>query len=86
MAKLVARGILALMCAVLLVPGDLTFAQEPAPAAQAPPAAPMSPDQLDNLVAPIALYPDNLLSQILAASTYPSRLWKPSNGSSRIAN
>ncbi|HML16552.1 MAG TPA: DUF3300 domain-containing protein, partial [Bryobacteraceae bacterium] len=28
-------------------------------------------DQLDNLVAPIALYPDPLLGQILAASTYP---------------
>ncbi len=35
-------------------------------------AAPLlSPDQLDNLVAPIALYPDPLLSQVLAASTYP---------------
>src|SRR6266446_4826653 len=28
-------------------------------------------DQLDSLVAPIALYPDELLAQILAASTYP---------------
>lgn len=37
-----------------------------------PPDAPLlSPDQLDTLVAPIALYPDSLLSQILAASTYP---------------
>jgi len=35
-------------------------------------AAPLlSPDQLDNLVAPVALYPDPLLSQALAASTYP---------------
>jgi hypothetical protein len=31
----------------------------------------LSPDQLDNLVAPVALYPDPLLSQALAASTYP---------------
>ena len=31
----------------------------------------LSPDQLDTLVAPIALYPDGLLSQVLAASTYP---------------
>jgi hypothetical protein len=36
-----------------------------------PPSEPLTPDQLDNLVAPIALYPDNLLSQILAATTYP---------------
>ena len=28
-------------------------------------------DQLDSLVAPIALYPDVLLAQVLAASTYP---------------
>ncbi len=31
----------------------------------------LSPDQLDNLVAPVALYPDPLLSEVLAASTYP---------------
>lgn len=34
----------------------------------------MSPDQLEQLVAPIALYPDNLLSMILAASTYPAEV------------
>ena len=28
-------------------------------------------DQLDSLVAPIALYPDAMLAQTLAASTYP---------------
>jgi hypothetical protein len=46
----------------------------PPPEAQAPnqpPAQLLSPDQLANLVAPIALYPDALLSQILVASTYP---------------
>ena len=31
-------------------------------------------DQLDSLVAPIALYPDPLLAQTLAASTYPLEL------------
>jgi len=31
----------------------------------------LSPDQLDDLVAPIALYPDQLLSQVLVACTYP---------------
>ena len=43
---------------------------------QAPAAAPasgaaMSPEQLDALLAPIALYPDQLLAQVLMASTYP---------------
>ena len=32
---------------------------------------PESTDQLEQLVAPIALYPDSLLAQILMASTYP---------------
>lgn len=36
---------------------------------QQPPKIPA--DQLDSLVAPIALYPDPLLSQVLVASTYP---------------
>jgi hypothetical protein len=39
--------------------------------AQEPPATPIPPEQLDSLVAPIALYPDPLLAQTLAASTYP---------------
>jgi hypothetical protein len=46
----------------------------PAPAAQAPPvekSAGFSPEQLEQLVAPIALYPDSLLTQTLMASTYP---------------
>src|SRR4029077_15464913 len=34
-------------------------------------AAKIPPDQLDSLVAPIALYPDPLLAQVLVASTYP---------------
>ena len=48
----------------------------PAPAAQnpspesVPPPAPLSPSQLDDLVARIALYPDPLLAHILTASTY----------------
>jgi hypothetical protein len=61
-----------IICATFLVPGGLLLAQEQTPPGQSPPPAqPLSPDQMDNLVAPIALYPDNILSQILAASTYP---------------
>ncbi|MGB7465554.1 MAG: DUF3300 domain-containing protein, partial [Candidatus Acidiferrum sp.] len=44
-------------------------------AAPAEEAAPKIPDaELDSLVAPIALYPDPLLSQALVASTYPVEL------------
>ena len=44
----------------------------PAPAgATEPAAAKLPPEQLDSLVAPIALYPDSLLAQTLVAATYP---------------
>jgi hypothetical protein len=39
-----------------------------------PPAQPLSPDQLEQLVAPIALYPDALVAQVLAAATYPAQV------------
>src|SRR5213082_2190600 len=42
-----------------------TTTNEPSPVETIP------PDELDSLVAPIALYPDPLLAQTLAASTYP---------------
>ncbi|MFI5168061.1 MAG: DUF3300 domain-containing protein [Thermoanaerobaculales bacterium] len=35
---------------------------------------PFSPDQLDNLLAPIALYPDPLLAQVLVAATFPDQI------------
>lgn len=56
----------------------------------AAPNEPISPQQLDDLVAPIALDPDPLLGEVLAASTYPMEIaeaeqwvrdhphWKPS--------
>ena len=44
----------------------------PVPAQQQEQAAPsFTPEQLDQIVAPIALYPDPLLAQIFMASTYP---------------
>jgi len=57
---------------ILVGDGGVARAQAPAPAT--PPAAPrqiLSADQLNDLVAPIALYPDPVLSQVLVASTYP---------------
>ena len=42
----------------------------PSPPAQAQ-ADLLKPEQLEALVAPIALYPDELLANVLAASTYP---------------
>ena len=39
-----------------------------------PQTAPLTPAQLQQLVAPIALYPDALVAQILAASAYPTQI------------
>ncbi len=41
---------------------------------QPPPSVQQSPKELQQLVAPIALYPDALVAQILAASTYPTEI------------
>jgi len=57
-----------------LVQGQ-TPAPAPPPAAAAPAAAataPASKEQLEQLLSPIALYPDSLLSQVLMAATYPA--------------
>ena len=43
-------------------------------AQQVPQGQPLSAEQLDQLVAPIALYPDPLVAQILAAATYPTQV------------
>jgi uncharacterized membrane protein YgcG len=51
--------------------------EAPPPAEQAPdqPApSQLSPEQLQQLVAPIALYPDALVAQILAAAAYPTQI------------
>jgi hypothetical protein len=55
---------------------DAVPAMQSAPGTQPPQAtpAPFSPDRLKQMVAPIALYPDALVSQILIASTYPSQV------------
>src|SRR5215211_5531661 len=58
----------AIALAAILSPGGVLFAQTTTPTQQ---ESAIPPDQLDSLVAPIALYPDNLLSQTLVASTYP---------------
>jgi hypothetical protein len=81
MESITFQRFVAMCCVALMTGGDAALlAQETpkpaAPAAAAPaPAAgedrPIPPDQLDALVAPIALYPDPLLAQTLVASTYP---------------
>jgi Protein of unknown function (DUF3300) len=70
-----------LLALVIMVAGAVgAAAQQPAtPASPAPPPsqpdqALLKPEQLEALVAPIALYPDALLANMLAAATYPLEL------------
>src|SRR6201987_5392359 len=68
------RILLVMVLTLALLPGD-TMAAVPftrsAPSQSGEQASKIPPDQLDSLVAPIALYPDPLLAQTLAAATYP---------------
>ena len=73
------RSVTAIICAVIILPCNLALCamqQKPQAnaASQASPGnqdSKLSNDQLDSLVAPIALYPDPLLAQTLVACTYP---------------
>src|SRR3974390_2597140 len=65
------RNLVAVLCAILLAPGNMSVLAPPLATAQEAAAAKIPPDQLDSLAAPMALYPDPLLAQCLAASTYP---------------
>src|SRR5437870_1607942 len=65
------RDLVAIICVAVLAPGDIGLLATPAPDQAGEEAPRISADQLDSLVAPIALYPDPLLSQTLVASTYP---------------
>jgi hypothetical protein len=72
------RYLLAMLCTIAIATGDTLTSTPSAHAAPAAPpqeqAAKIPADQLDSLVAPIALYPDPMLAQTLAASTYPLEL------------
>ena len=62
-------GVIAIVCvASLQWSSPLVLAQEETTTEEAPK---IPNEQLDSLVAPIALYPDAMLAQTLAASTYP---------------
>jgi len=72
-------------CLVMpIVQGQAPAPAAPAAAPAAPAGAAVSQEELDKLLAPIALYPDALIAQILMASTYPLEIveaarWSKSN-------
>jgi hypothetical protein len=68
------KALVVLIASGMMLPG-LGFTQVTAvaaePSANSDAQAPLSQEKLDSLLAPIALYPDDLLAQTLMASTYP---------------
>src|SRR5271165_3472386 len=78
------HSLVAILSLSLMMPADGAWGQAAAPgptpttAGTATPAAPsatkFNPEQLDAMLAPIALYPDDLLMQTLMATTYPLQI------------
>jgi hypothetical protein len=80
-SKSTAHALTALACAVGLVVAatqvsadDVTSTAPPQPASAYPAPANLTSNQLDSLVAPIALYPDALVAQCLNAATFPDQV------------
>jgi hypothetical protein len=75
--KQILAGLLSCGLLFATLPPNLSAYQDAPPAAQeaqAPPYQQHTPEQLQQMVAPIALYPDSLVAQILAASTFPEQV------------
>src|SRR5262249_15743444 len=81
MRSQIGRAVLVTVALVgLIMPSSRATAQAPLPTPAAPPPTPpteggsapsYSSAELDRVVSPIALYPDPLVAQVLAAATYP---------------
>jgi hypothetical protein len=74
MSTLTRRFQLLIVTISLLVAGNQSVQAQAAPSTQpaaAGDAKPFKPEELEQLAAPIALYPDSLVAQIFMASTYP---------------
>ena len=72
------RWLSVFLAAMLVLPAG-ALAQDPAGAQTQAQAKAFPQEQLDQLLAPVALYPDSLLTQLLMASTYPLEVVKANN-------
>jgi uncharacterized membrane protein YgcG len=70
LGKQILVSLLSLALLFAIWPQDLSAHQD----TQAPSYAQQTPEQLQQLAAPIALYPDSLVALILAASTFPDQV------------
>lgn len=78
-AGIPSRLMAGLLTAALIVPVSAPIAYAQNNSQQQQPQAKLSQAQLEALVAPIALYPDPLVSQVLMASTYPLEVAEAAN-------
>src|SRR5215468_4488119 len=83
MIRYIAKHVLASALSCLLVITTVPFeagGQQPAPASgYSGQGAPLSTDELQQLVAPIALYPDALVAQIVGGATFPDQIAAANN-------
>jgi len=68
------KNSIALLLSICTVTGTLSSPLAAQSAAASTAVVSQSPEQFQQLVAPIALYPDELVAQILAAATYPTQV------------
>src|SRR5579863_6289125 len=73
LAQMAGRILLSFLLILTAVPANLDAQNAPSPGNQND-YAPLTPEDLDNLVAPIALYPDPLVAQVLGAATFPDQV------------
>jgi uncharacterized membrane protein len=62
--RILRKIVAAVVAVVLVIPATLLAQEQPRP-------IPFSTAELEQLAAPVALYPDPLLAQVLMAATYP---------------
>jgi len=77
LAKQALASLLALLLLLAAYPQNVAAYQDPQAAPEpphGPPYVQQTPEELQRLVAPIALYPDSLVAQILAGSTFPEQV------------
>jgi hypothetical protein len=74
MSKQVVSVCLSFLIAFVTCLGTPVYAQDATPPAIPVTSAQPTAEELKQLVAPIALYPDSLVAQVLAASTYPEEV------------
>src|SRR5246500_3325923 len=93
--KLFKQVLAVLLCALLvqfsaqaesLAPAGQSSDQAPAQSPQDSAPVKQTPQELQQLVAPIALYPDALVAQVLAASTYPTQIVEAERWMQRHSN